>query len=405
MDEFDELAARSPRLVEAYDTSRPEFTRFATEVASWFEGRPESYPVLDAAARSAGPAQETIGLRVALKLAESRRVIASLDRPLTVTLLNPVYKESGRMQRRSEHPHGEDSLRTKVAVLGGFEQLNPNFRARLVVIDDECPDGSGRLAESILAEFGNDQPHRVLFLGDAIDRGDPDLPPGLTHKSGARRSVKGGSVLYGMRSSLRDSVDGRHILVDNDADLSIHPGQLGLLLRPIVEESRSVVAGSRREEDSVATIGSSRDSRGQLFIEIWQHLLPQLAERVVDANRAFKAFDAEALGQVIDDIGTYTFPYQIELLQACVSRGIPVTPCGIAYLDSEAASTQQGDSITETYLHQIQQIIEIARRYETIDPDDELLTFLDGISDRDWAGIEADPPDHLSSLIRPPAGA
>jgi hypothetical protein len=309
------------------------------------------------------------------------------------------------MQRRSEHPHGEDSLRTKVTVLRGFEQLNPNFHARLVVIDDECPDGSGRLAESILAEYGSDQPHRVLFLGDAIDRGDPDLPPGLTHKSGARRSVKGGSVLYGMRSSLRDTVDGRHILVDNDADLSIHPGQLGLLLRSIVEGSRPVVAGSRREEDSVATIGSSRDSRGQLFIEIWQHLLPQLAERVVDANRAFKAFDAEALGQVIDDIGTYTFPYQIELLQACVSRGIPVTPCGIAYLDSEAASTQQGENITETYLHQIQQIIEIARRYETIDPDDELLTFLDGISDRDWAGIEADPPDHLSSLIGPPAGA
>ena len=405
MDELDELAARSPRLIEAYDASRPEFTRFAGEVASWFEGRPESYAALDAAVRSARPAEETIGLRVALKLAESRRVIAALDRPLTVTLLNPVYKESGRMRRRSEHPHGEDSLRTKVEVLREFEQLNPNFHTRLVVIDDECPDGSGRLAESILDEYGNDQPHRVLFLGDAIDRGDPDLPPGLTHKSGTRRSVKGGSVLYGMRSSLRDTVEGRHILVDNDADLSIHPGQLGFLLGPIVEGTRSVVAGSRREEDSVATIGSSRDSRGRLFIEIWQHLLPQLAERVVDANRAFKAFDAPVLGRVIDDIGTYTFPYQIELLQACVSRGIPVTPCGIAYLDSEAASTQQGENITETYLHQIQQIIDIARRYETTDPDDELLTFLDGISDRDWAAIEADPPDDLSSLIRPPAGA
>ena len=405
MEELDELAADSPFLVEAYDATQPEFTRFATRVATWFDGRSETAGALDATIRSRGPAEETIGLRVALKLAESRRVIASLDRPLTVTLLNPVYKETGRMQPRSEHPHGEDSLRTKIGVLRQFEQLNANFHARLVVIDDECPDGSGHLARSILDEYGADLPHRVLFLGDAIDRGDPDLPPGLTHKSGPRRSVKGGSVLYGMRSSLRDPVAGRHVLVDNDADLSIHPGQLGLLLRPIVQGPYPVVAGSRREDDSVATIGSSRDSRGQLFIDIWQRLLPQLAEQVVDTNRAFKAFDADALVQVIDDIGTYTFPYQLELLQACVSRGIPVSPCGIAYLDSEAASTQQGENITETYLHQIQQITEIARRYETIDPDDALLTLFDEISDREWSAIEAGPPDDIASLVRPPTGA
>ncbi len=401
MDELDELAAGSPRLVEAYDATRPEFTRFAARVASWFEGRSETAAEMDATIRSGGSAEQTIGLRVALKLAESRRVIESLDRPLTVTLLNPVYKEVGRMQPRSEHPHGEDSLRTKIEVLRGFEQLNPHFHARLVVIDDECPEGSGHLARSILDEYGADGPHRVLFLGDAIDRGDPNLPPGLTHKDGPRRSVKGGSVLYGMRSSLGDPVEGRHVLVDNDADLSIHPGQLGLLLGPIVAGTHPVVAGSRREADSVATIGSSRDSRGQLFIEIWQRLLPQLAERVLDTNRAFKAFDADALRRVIDDIGSYTFPYQIELLQACVSRGIAVAPCGIAYLDSEAASTQQGDTITETYLHQIQQISAIARRYGTIDPDDDLLTFLDTISDRDWTAIETDPPDDISSLLRP----
>ena len=282
MEALDELAAASPVLVEAYDATRPEFTRFAARVASWFDGRSETAGALDTTIRSRRPVEETIGLRVALKLAESRRVVASLDQPITLTLLNPVYKETGRMLPRSEHPHGEDSLRTKIEVLREFERLNSNFRTRLIVIDDECPDGSGLLARSILDEYGADLPHRVLFLGDAIDRGDPDLPPGLTHKDGSRRSVKGGSVLYGMRSSLRDPVAGRHILVDNDADLSIHPGQLGLLLRPIVEGSHPVVAGSRREDDSVATIGSSRDSRGQLFIEIWQRLLPRLAERITD---------------------------------------------------------------------------------------------------------------------------
>jgi len=41
-----------------------------------------------------------------------------------------------------------------------------------------------------------------------------------------------------------------------------------------------------------------------------------------------------------------------------------------AYVDSEAASTQDGAEITETYLDQIRQIIDISQRYEAIDPSD-----------------------------------
>lgn len=398
MYEIQALARRSPELTEAYDATRPEFTRFAAEFEAWFDRQDRSYDELDTVVRSSADGITT-GIRLALKLAESRRLIAALDEMVTVTLLNPVYKETGRMQPRSNHPHGEDSLRTKVRALRELEELNPNFRTRFVVIDDECPDGSGELAHSILAEYGDPDRYRVLFLGEAIDRSDPHLPPGLTHKDGERRSVKGGSVLYGMRTSVGDPVEGRHILIDNDADLSVHPSQLGLLVDDIVRGAAQVIAGSRREADSVATIGSGRDSRGQLFIQIWQHLLPQLADRVQDTNRAFKAFDAAALALILDDIESYTFPYQIELLQASVSRGIPLRPRGIAYLDSEAASTQQGEAITETYLHQIHQIIDIARRYHTVDPDDGLLRYFSGMTESEWAAIENDPPEELSSLI------
>lgn len=399
MSDIQELARRSPSLVEAYDATRPEFRTYVEEVASWYRGQAQPYARIDAGIRAALEPAGSIGLRTAVKIAESRRVIEALEAPVTVTLLNPVYKETGRMRRRSEHPHGEDSLRTKVEALAELERLNEHFHARMIVIDDECPDGSGELARGILAQYGDGEKYRVLMLGEAIDCEDPDLPPGLTHKDGPRRSVKGGSVLFGMRKCLRDPVPGRHILVDNDADLSIHPGQLGLLIEDIVAGSAQAVAGSRREEDSVATIGGSRNTRGQLFIQIWQHFLPQLAERIRDTNRAFKAFDSGALASILDDIQTYTFPYQIELLQACVSRDIPLSRRGIAYLDSEAASTQQGDNITETYLHQIHQILDIARRYETIPAGDELAAFFERISEDDWLGIERHPPERISDLV------
>lgn len=396
---LDSLVTDAPRVTEAYDTSTDDFAAYVDRVERRLgTGDPEQLAGLDrqAAARS----DDALGLRIALKIVASRAAVRSLSEPVVVTLLNPVYKETGRLQPRSRHPHGEDSLRYKTAALDRISRLNPDVVTRLLVIDDGCPDGSGRMAAEILAGVpGWEDRHEVLFLEEARRGGDPDVPPGLTAKDGDRRSVKGGAVLFGMRRSLRLETDRRHVVVDNDADLSILPDQLGLLLRGIVDEGLGVVAGSRREADSVALIGSSRAARGSLFIAIWQHLLPQLAETIVDTNRAFKALDAGALARIIDDIETYTFPYQVEVLQAAVTRDVPLAPQAIAYVDSEAASTQGGETITETYLDQVRQIADIARRYGTIPSDDALLSFIDEVDDEAWQRIEERPTPELLDIL------
>ena len=398
------LLLASPQVAEAYDTTRPEFEAYVEKVADWFGGQSQSYAEIDEAARAAGDSTDAgFGFRIALKIAESRRTLSALEQPLTLTLINPVYKETGRIQRREEHPHGENSIRCKADALKGLENLNPKLTCQLVVVDDECPNNSGQMAEEILR---SDYPEeystgkfQALYLREAIDSGDADVPPGLTHKDGANRSVKGGAVLYGMRKIVGQDVEGLHIIVDNDADLSIHPSQLGLLAGPILAGEAQAIAGSRRETDSVALIGGSRDTRGQLFIKIWQHFLPGLAELITDTNRAFKAFAAPALAQILDKIKIYTFPYQIELLQACVSGGIALQKRGIAYVDSEAASTQQGEAITETYLNQVHQIIDIAKRYQTLPSSDPLMRFLEEISEERWMEIENNPPEQLADLL------
>jgi hypothetical protein len=394
-----QLVADSPTVTEAYDTSTPSFAEYVDRVEGvLLDGNLGSISEIDQLIRR--EASAAIGLRIALKIADSRAAIRSLSEPATVTLLNPVYKETGRMQPRSKHPHGEDSIRYKAAALDHITSLNPAVHTRLIVIDDGCPDESGKMAAEILADLeGWHDRHEVLFLEQARELGDPDVPPGLTAKDGDRRSVKGGAVLYGMRKALRFDNGSRHVIVDNDADLSILPDQIGLLLRGIVDNGLGVVAGSRRESDSVALIGESRDHRGSLFIRIWQHLLPQLAERLVDTNRAFKAFDSEVLARIVEDVQVYTFPYQIEILQAAVSRGTPPTAVGIGYIDSEAASTQQGASITETYVDQIRQIIDISQRYGTIPSDDPLIRFINDVDDRSWLQFEQDPPRELLDIL------
>ena len=113
---------------------------------------------------------------------------------------------------------------------------------------------------------------------------------------------------------------------------------------------------------------------------------------------AFKAFESGALARILPRIETYTFPYQIELLQACITQEVPLTRRGIAYVDSEAASTQDGAEITETYLSQVRQIIDISRRYGVLDETDELVRFFLSVSEAEWQRIEATPPDTLAEL-------
>lgn len=390
------IIQQGPTINEAYDVSTEIAHAYFNTVKKWVAGQSLDIQELDAQARSYE--NDALAFRTMLKFIESENVIQNLQEKVTLTLINPVYKETGRLQKRNEHPHGENSLRTKIGCLQYFEGLNPLFKGRVFVVDDGCPDGSGKMAENIMSEYSG-MPHKVFFLANAIDENDIDLPIGITHKNGLNRSVKGGAALFGMQKALKTPSEGVHIIVDNDADLSVHPMQLGLLVKDIVDGKTKAIAGSRRELDSVSLIGESRDARGNLFINIWQHFLPQLADRITDTNRAFKAFESGALEKILPSIKIYTFPYQIELLQACISMNIPLIKKGIAYLDSEAASTQSGDNITETYLNQINQIIDIAKRYSTIPITDPLMKYLLSISEEEWRTIETNPPENILDLL------
>lgn len=390
---------QGPDIKEAFDTNTETAKRYYGLVEEWFNRQEESFTYLDQKAKAYG--NQALAFRTMLKFIESKNVILNLKEHVTLTLINPVYKETGRMQKREQHPHGENSLRTKIACLDYFASLNPLFKGRIFVVDDGCPDGSGEMAENIISEY-SESSHNVFFLDKAIASNDKDLPDGITNKQGANRSVKGGSVLFGMRKALNVAVKGLHIIVDNDSDLSVHPMQLGLLIKDIVDGNAKVVAGSRREEHSVSLIGTDRNQRGNLFIQIWQHFLPQLAHKITDTNRAFKAFESLSLEKILPSIKIYTFPYQIELLQASISMDIPLVKKGIAYIDSEAASTQSGANITETYLNQINQIIDIAKRYKTLNTSDPLMKFFSSISEEEWSLIEANPPENIQELVVAP---
>ena len=157
------------------------------------------------------------------------------------------------------------------------------------------------------------------------------------------------------------------LVVDTDADLSIHPLQVLLLAEQIVLGGADAAVASRRTADAVALIDPARDTRGQAFIRSWQTVLPTLAQQVVDTNRGLKAYSAPSARIIVDKVKDPTFPYQIESLLSLALEGRRL-PKWASDIDSVALSTQAGDSVAQTYDDQIERFRAIAERYGESSP-------------------------------------
>lgn len=101
-----------------------------------------------------------------------------------------------------------------LAVLAGVG----NLVETIYVVDDCCPDGSGKLVES----EGRDPRIRVIF--HEVNQG------------------VGGAVLSGVEAALRDGMD---IVVKIDGDGQMDPALLPLFVRPIVIGEADVTKGNR----------------------------------------------------------------------------------------------------------------------------------------------------------------
>jgi hypothetical protein len=294
-------------------------------------------------------------VRLAVKLALSRSLVAALGGGFHLSLVFALYKEHNRLRTRAEHPHGENLLLRKIDQIDWLLADAPGSSWDMIAVDDGCPEGSGHVAERILEARAAGDDVRVLFLERAIAAGHP-AACGL--RSGAE-SQKGGSIQYGMAVAAEASRP-RHVVAFTDADLSTHVGQLGLLVHPILTGGCAAAVGSRRAPTSVAVKSGARDARGKLFIYLWKHLIPELGP-IVDTQCGFKAFRADLVGRIAADAIEKRFAFDIELLlRTELARTGPIAIVPIAWVDSEAASTT---AALQPYLSILQSTVRIARAY------------------------------------------
>jgi dolichol-phosphate mannosyltransferase len=188
--------------------------------------------------------------------------------------------------------------------------------ARVLVVDDSSPDGTGEIAERLAAELGYvDVLHRARKEG-----------LGPAYVAGFRRALAGGAEL----------------ILEMDCDFSHDPGDLPRLIAAaetadVVLGSRYVTGGGTRNWGLVRRIVSRG---GSLYAQI------VLGVRIHDLTGGFKCFRRHVLEAIdLDAVRTKGYAFQIELTYRALKAGFRVVEVPIVFTDRELGGSKMSRGI------------------------------------------------------------
>jgi hypothetical protein len=299
-----------------------------------------------------------------------------------------MYGETGRMVPRAAHPHGEDFVRTKVRQLDWLARGLPGVTWSIIACDDGCPDqpSSADLMTDIAAAEGypaeGDRSVTVLRLAEVIGGGN-SISPAFDRLTSTEQSRKGGSILAGLAAAVGTDPPhadgtGRHVVCYTDADLSANLAQLGSLAAPLVAGDKVAGALGQRygidgavliRADGPVTEPHSTGDKPDKIIILFRHfvrasLIPSLAH-VLDTQAGFKAFDAPALGPVIQQMTSFNETFDVELLihlaQDYGPGALAVEP--IVFTEDFAATNFPSVDPGARHLAMVQQVVDLYDRF------------------------------------------
>ena len=190
--------------------------------------------------------------------------------------------------------------------------------ATLLVVDDNSPDGTGRLADELAAS-------------------NPRIR--TRHRPG--KAGLGRAYLDGFRVALDG---GATVVVQIDADWSHDPGVLPALVAPIVEDRADLVIGSRYARGGRVLdwgLGRRLISRlGSLFARTVLSLDPH------DLTGGFKAWRASTLAAIpFDGVHAGGYVFQIEMTYRASRAGARVREVPITFQDRRVGRSKMSRRI------------------------------------------------------------
>jgi dolichol-phosphate mannosyltransferase len=194
--------------------------------------------------------------------------------------------------------------------LGGKE-------VRVLVIDDNSPDGTGELADRLAAEL------------DYV---------GVLHRE--QKEGLGPAYLAGFHRAL---ADGAELVLEMDCDFSHDPDDVPRLLAT-VEEGADLALGSRYVKGgAVRNWGLVRrfvSAGGSLYARVL------LGVNIRDLTGGFKCFRREVLETIdLSSIHSRGYAFQIEVTYRALRRGFRVVEIPITFADREVGGSKMSRAI------------------------------------------------------------
>ena len=202
------------------------------------------------------------------------------------------------------------------------ENLEPMLRAlgvhgvRVLVIDDNSPDGTGRLADRLAQEL------------DYVD---------VLHRP--RKEGLGPAYLAGFRRALADGVDR---ILEMDCDFSHDPKDVPRLIA--ATEQADVAIGSRYvgggETVNWGAVRRAISAGGSLYARVL------LSVRIRDLTAGFKCYRADVLRTIdLDAVDSKGYAFQIETVYRAVRAGFRVVEVPIRFVDREVGGSKMSRTI------------------------------------------------------------
>ena len=202
------------------------------------------------------------------------------------------------------------------------ENLEPMLRAlgvhgvRVLVIDDNSPDGTGRLADRLAQEL------------DYVD---------VLHRP--RKEGLGPAYLAGFRRALADGVDR---ILEMDCDFSHDPKDVPRLIA--ATEEADLAIGSRYvgggETVNWGVVRRAISAGGSLYARVL------LSVAIRDLTAGFKCYRADVLRTIdLDAVDSKGYAFQIETVYRAVRAGFRVVEVPIRFVDREQGGSKMSRRI------------------------------------------------------------
>ena len=180
---------------------------------------------------------------------------------------------------------------------------------KILVADDNSPDGTGQVADELAATYGSD---RLKVL----------------HRPG--KQGLGRAYVDGMTQALAAGAD---FVVQMDSDLSHAPGYLPQMLGTLLASNADVVIGSRYVSGaSLAREWSWRRKALSAFANSYVRVLLHLGIR--DVTAGFKLWRASALRTIdVASVRSNGYSFQVEMNYRTIKHGLKVVELPIHFAD------------------------------------------------------------------------